>query len=151
MTEKSRKSLKPVGSTPGVIYGLCKVHKTSVENRPLFWPILSTLNSRSYKLVKFLVPISKPLITNEITVTDFFDFPEGIIIRSSCPKVFLGKGVLKICSRLTGEHLCQSVIPITIFCNFIEIKLRHGFSPESSLHTFRTPFLKNTPWGLLLY
>ena len=30
--------------------------------------------------------------------------------RSSHPEVFLGKSVLKICSKFTGEHPCQSVI-----------------------------------------
>lgn len=29
MTEKARKSLKPVGCRPGVTYGLCKVHKAN--------------------------------------------------------------------------------------------------------------------------
>ena len=28
------------------------------------------------------------------------------VIRSSYPEVFLGKGVLKVCSKLTGEHPC---------------------------------------------
>ena len=33
--------------------------------------------------------------------------------RNSHPEVFLGKGVLKICSTLTGEHLCRSAISIS--------------------------------------
>ena len=32
--------------------------------------------------------------------------------RSSPSEVFLGKGVLKICSNITGEHPCRSVISI---------------------------------------
>ena len=35
-TEKKRTSLKAVGSRPGVIYGLYKVHNVSVENCPSF-------------------------------------------------------------------------------------------------------------------
>ena len=31
---------------------------------------------------------------------------------SSLPEVFLEKGVLKICSKLTGEHPCQSAISL---------------------------------------
>ena len=31
-------------------------------------------------------------------------------VRSSSPEVFLRKGVLKICSKFTGEHPCRSVI-----------------------------------------
>ena len=50
--------------------------------------------------------------------------------RSSQPEVFLGKGVLKICSKFTGEHLCQSAISIKL--------LR------------RTPFPRNTSGWLLL-
>ena len=72
------------------------------------------------------------------------------INRSSHQKVFLGKGVLKICSKFTAEHPCQSVISIKLQSNFIEIALRHGCSPVNLLHIFRTPFLKNTSGWLLL-
>ena len=37
-----------------------------------------------------------------------------------------------------------------LLCNFIEITLRHGCSPISLLHIFRTPFLKNTSGWLFL-
>ena len=30
--------------------------------------------------------------------------------RSSLPEVFFEKGVLKICSKFTGEHACRSAI-----------------------------------------
>ena len=40
------------------------------------------------------------------------------MFRSSHPEVFLGKGVLKTCSKFTGEHPCQSVISITLLCTF---------------------------------
>ena len=61
MTEKTRKSLKPVGTRPGIMYSSCKVHKASLGNCPPFRPILSALNTPTYKLPKFLVPILKPL------------------------------------------------------------------------------------------
>ena len=41
MTEKAGKSLKPVVTRPGVMYGSCNVHKASVGNCPPFRPILS--------------------------------------------------------------------------------------------------------------
>ena len=66
------------------------------------------------------------------------------------PEVFLGKGVLKICSKFTGEHPYRSAISIKLLCNFIEIALRHGCSPANLLHIFRTPFSKNTSGGVLL-
>ena len=60
--------------------------------------------------------------------------------RSSRSEVFLVKGVLKICSKFTGEYPCRSVISIKLQSNFIEIALRHGCSPVNLLHIFRTPF-----------
>ena len=50
--------------------------------------------------------------------------------KSSRPEVFLGKNVLKICSKFTREHPCRSAI---------SIKLQS-----------RTPFPKNTSRWLLL-
>ena len=70
--------------------------------------------------------------------------------RSSPSEVFLGKGVLKICSKFTEEHPCRSVTSRKLLCNFIEIALWHGFSPVNLLHMFRTPFYKNTSGRLLL-
>ena len=53
-----------------------------------------------------------------------------IITYISCrQEVFLRKGVLKICSKFTGEHTYQGVISIKMLCNFIEITLQHGCSP----------------------
>ena len=60
--------------------------------------------------------------------------------------MFLGKCVLKTCTKFTGEHPCQSVISINL-----KIILQYGCFPVSLLHIFRTPFLKNTSGRLLLY
>ena len=66
--------------------------------------------------------------------------------RSSHPDEFLIKGVLKICSKFTGEHPYRSA---KLQSNFIEITFQHGCSPVNLLHIFRIPFLKNTfPWLL---
>ena len=54
------------------------------------------------------------------------------------------RGVLKICSKFTGEHQCRRVISINLLYNFIEITLRHGCSSVNLLHISRTPFTKNT-------
>ena len=37
-----------------------------------------------------------------------------IPIRNSHPEMFLVKGVLKICSKFTGEHPCRNVISIKL-------------------------------------
>ena len=75
----------------------------------------------------------------------------SFIYRSSTPGVLLGNGVLKICSKFAGEHLCRSKISIELLRNFIEIALRDGCSPVNLVHIFRTPFLKNTYGRLILH
>ena len=70
--------------------------------------------------------------------------------RSSPLDVFLGKCVLKIRSKFTGECPYQSVISIKLQTKFIEITFCHGCSPVNLLHIFRTLFPKTTSWGLLL-
>ena len=64
--------------------------------------------------------------------------------------MFLGKVVLKICSKFTGEHPCRTAISVEMFCKFFEIALRHGRSPINLPHIFRPPFYKNTSERLLL-
>ena len=64
--------------------------------------------------------------------------------------MFSEKGVLKTCSKFTGEHPCGSVILIKSLCSFIEIALLYGCLPVNLLHIFRAPFLKNITGWLLL-
>ena len=70
------KNIKPVGSRPGVLYGLGKVHKETNNGLPPFRPILSAIVTPSYKPAKFLPPFLTPLTQNEYTVTDSFHFVE---------------------------------------------------------------------------
>ena len=49
ISEETRRYLKPVGTKPGIMYGLCKVHKDIIDNCPSFGPILSAINTPIYK------------------------------------------------------------------------------------------------------
>ena len=69
--------------------------------------------------------------------------------RSSHSESFLLKGVLKICSKFTGEQPSRNVISIKLLYNFIEITLWHRYSPVNLVHIFRTPFSKSTSEWLL--
>ena len=51
--------------------------------------------------------------------------------RSSLPEMFSGKGVLKTCSKFTGEHPSRRVILIRLQSNFIEITLQDEGSPAN--------------------
>ena len=111
---------------------------------------LSTLYLQKYTLLPF-----SSKIMFKIFFLNFLGYRCKVVhillmYRSSHPEVFIGKGVLKISSKITGEHPCRSVISIKLLCNFIEIKFRHECSPVNLLYIFRTPFPKNTPGWLLL-
>ena len=105
MTEKTRKSLKPVGTRPGILYGSCKVLKASVGNCPSFRPILSALNTPTYKFTKFLVPVLKPLTTNKFTVKDCFHFAEEIVDQQH--DLFMGS--LDVDSLFTNIPLEETI------------------------------------------
>ena len=70
--------MSPDGCRPGILYGQAKVHKAVINNCSSFRPILDAINSPSYKLTKFLVPILSPLAINEYTVKDSFAFAKEI-------------------------------------------------------------------------
>ena len=72
------KSLLPVGSQPGKLYGLCKVHKEAIDGCPPFRPIISAINTPSYNLAKFLLPILEPITKNYFVIKDSFSFVEDI-------------------------------------------------------------------------
>ena len=70
--------LFPQGTQPGRLYGNAKVHKPVVNGVPKFRPILSAIGTSSYKIAKFLVPILKPLETNEYVTKDSFTFAKEV-------------------------------------------------------------------------
>ena len=47
------KNIKPVGSRPGVLYELGKLHKETKNELPPFCPILTAIGTPTYKLAKF--------------------------------------------------------------------------------------------------
>ena len=58
------KHLYPQGSQTGIIYGLSKIHKPLVNSFPNLRPILSAINTGTYKWEKFFVPLLKPFTSN---------------------------------------------------------------------------------------
>ena len=67
--------------------------------------------------------------------------------KSSPPEVFLRRGVLKIWSKFTGEHPCQSVILMKLQSSFIEITLRHECFPVNLLNISGHPFIRTSQEG----
>ena len=54
------------------------------------------------------------------------------VYRSSTPEVFLGNGVLKICSKFAGEHRCRSAISIKLLWvgNGLTLPIQRSSPPE---------------------
>ena len=82
------KKIKAIVSRPGILYGLCKVHKAIIDVCPPFRPILSAIGTPSYEPAKFLVPKLSTITFNEFTVKDSFAFAEEILHQDG--KLFMG-------------------------------------------------------------
>ena len=105
MSKEMRKSIKPVGTRPGTMYGLSKVHKQEVDSCPPFRPVLSALQTPTYNLAKFLVPILDTLTKNEYTVKDSFHFTEEICKQD----LSLSMGSLDVDSLFTNIPLDETI------------------------------------------
>ena len=57
---------------------MAKVHKPLISRCPSLRPILSAINSPSYKLAKFPLPLLTPLASNDFTIKDSFSFVEEV-------------------------------------------------------------------------
>ena len=79
MSEETQKHLKPVGTIPAIMHGSCKVHKKHVTGCPPFRPILSALQTPTYNLTKYLVPILETLTNKKYAVKDLFNFASEIV------------------------------------------------------------------------
>ena len=77
------KSIKPVGSRPGILYGLGKTHEETRNGIPPFRLILSAIGTPTYNLAKFLLKFLTPSTANEFTVIDSFHFAEEISQQDS--------------------------------------------------------------------
>ena len=58
------KNIKPVGSRPGILFGLGKIHKETCNGIPPFNPILSAIGTPTYKLANILLKFLTPSTAN---------------------------------------------------------------------------------------
>ena len=83
ISDTEYKKLKPRGSRFGILYGLCKIDKSLIDNCPPFRPILSAIKTPSYNIAKYLVPILEPITTNKFTIKNSFEFAKEVIEQDS--------------------------------------------------------------------
>ena len=72
-----------MGSRPGILYGSDKIHNETRNRLPPFRPILSAIDTPTYKLAKFLLKFLTPSTANEHQVIDSFHFAEEICQQDS--------------------------------------------------------------------
>ena len=70
--------LRSVGSGPGTLYGLPKVHKIDFSSKFQFRPIFAAYNLATYKLSKFLVPILSKIAFSSYTVENSTQFKNQV-------------------------------------------------------------------------
>ena len=87
--------------------------------------------------------VQTALILNPVTNFNkyiYVFFSQCLIFRSSHPDALLVKGALKICSKFTGEHLCQSVISITFQSLSLKKKLWRRRFPVNFTKSLRITY-----------
>ena len=87
LTTDLHKHLHSQSCQPGRMYGLSKVRKPLVNVFPKLRPILSAINTGTYKGARFFVPLLKPFTSNNYTVKNSFDFAKDITEQNS--KLFM--------------------------------------------------------------
>ena len=116
MSEETRRHLKPVGTGPEIMNGSCKVHKKCVNGCLPFRPILSALQTLTYKVAKYLVPSNN----KKCTVKDLFNFATEIVEQGS--------------SNFMGSLDTDSLFTNISFEETIEICINDRFKNSDFVH-----------------
>ena len=99
------KLLYPQGSQPVITYGPTKIYKPLANGFPKLRPILSAINTGTYKWAKFFVSLLKLSLSNKYTVQDSFDFAKHVTQESS--KLFMDS--LDVDSLFTKVPLDETI------------------------------------------
>ena len=74
ISESTANKLTSYSSTPGIMYGLPKIHKPNIPLRP----ILSANNTTTYNLSKYLVDLLSDIDINQYTIKNSYEFSKLI-------------------------------------------------------------------------
>ena len=79
--------LYPSGSAPARIYGTPKMHKfSSSDSLPKLCPIVSSIGTFNYNVVRFLCDLLSPLVPSDYSCKDTFSFVSQIRHANLSPK-----------------------------------------------------------------
>ena len=115
-------NLYPQGSQPGIMYGSSEIHKPLVNGYHKLRPILSALNTGTYKWAKFFVPLLRHLTSNQFTLKDSFEFA----------KIICGQDAVLFMASLDVDSLFTNV-PLEETVNICSNEI---FKSNISIHAF---------------
>ena len=75
INDRTYNELYPSGTRIGILYGLPKIHKSSISLRP----ILSSINHHSYQIAKFFIPFLTPISTSSLVIKDLSSFVQELL------------------------------------------------------------------------
>ena len=75
INQETYNELYPTGSRIGILYGLPKIHKSTIPLRP----ILSSVNHYSYKIARFFIPLLNPISVSSLMIKDSFSFVQELL------------------------------------------------------------------------
>ena len=112
ITQKTYKDLYASHGSPGILYGLPKIHKPNIPIRP----IISSIGSFNRKLAQYLVPILNPIAINQYTVSKTSDFVDDLKQLHYQHDVYMAS--LDVTSLFTNVPLDETVdICTNSLCN----------------------------------
>jgi hypothetical protein len=125
--ETSFKSMYSSGSSPGIMYGLPKVHKPDLPIRP----IVSSYCTHNYNLCKFLLTPLQELAGNIYTVVNSYDFVDSIRnVQNSSNKFMCSLDVTSLFTNVPVKETLEIIVrhfyggTVNGFQNFTEVELR---------------------------
>ena len=131
ISDATYKYLYVTGSSPGILYGLAKIHKTGIP----FRPILAAYKTATYKIAKFLIPLIEPFAHNEYTVKNSYEFYDSVLAlnNSNMTGFMVSYDVSSLYTNVpvneTLSILCDQIFSVTD--NF------HNFSRDNFLGILR--------------
>ena len=106
-TREQYDNICPCGAEPGRMYGTPKTHKLMSPTDTLtFRPIVSSIGTYNYNLVKVLTDMMDPVIPTEYCSKDPFSFCKEIQKVSSSNKFMISHDV---CSLFTSSPLKETI------------------------------------------
>ena len=99
-------SLIPIGSKPGKLYGLIKVHKINNPARP----VVSMIGTSEYKLAKFLHSVIEPSIPDKYMLSSTNHFIEKLKqAKAQSHQILVSFDVISLLTNVPLEETTQII------------------------------------------